>query len=251
MKTKVILKRTIKWRFHHGFTIVVTILQPMLWLVLYTQVAKASMVGLGIDNYVTYVFSGLLFLVSFGACSSGGMMNYLMKGDGSFYRIIKSPVKRSAIVLGQVIESVLCSMLEILFMFFVALLLGLQFHFSMGAILLSLVIILLVNFCVANATYLLSLILPNEIIYETLMNAIVLPLFFLSPALFPVDNLSGILKGLIGLNPFTHAITTIRSLMLTGQVDGAVLVGSISLFLVLGVALFMLALRKLNNVTNY
>ena len=42
MSILTILKKNIKWRFSHAFTIVITILQPILWLVLYGTVAQES-----------------------------------------------------------------------------------------------------------------------------------------------------------------------------------------------------------------
>ena len=90
------LWRNMKWRFHNAITIIATILQPMMWLVLYSAVAGQSMKGLGIPNYTAFIVPGLVVLVSFGCCSSSGMMNYLMKADGSFYRILIAPVKRSS-----------------------------------------------------------------------------------------------------------------------------------------------------------
>ena len=43
MSVFIILKRNMKWRFHNAFTIVITILQPLLWLVLYSAVAGQTM----------------------------------------------------------------------------------------------------------------------------------------------------------------------------------------------------------------
>ena len=45
------------------------------------------------------------------------------------------------------------------------------------------------------------------------MNSIVLPIFFLSSALFPINNTSGWLKIVINLNIFSHVISLIRQLM--------------------------------------
>lgn len=64
-----------------------------------------------------------------------------------------------------------------------------------------------------------SLILPNEVVYETVMNAIVLPVFFLSTALFPANEIDGVLGTIINLNPFTHVINALRSLILYGYIE--------------------------------
>ena len=37
-------------------------------------------------------------------------MNYMMKADGGFYRILIAPVRRTSIVLGQLLEAVLCTL---------------------------------------------------------------------------------------------------------------------------------------------
>lgn len=45
MSVFTILYRNVKWRFNNAFTIVITILQPALWLVLYSTVAGQAMKG--------------------------------------------------------------------------------------------------------------------------------------------------------------------------------------------------------------
>ena len=75
MNVLAILQRNMKWRFHNAFTIVITILQPLLWLVLYSAVAGQTMKTTGISNYTAYILPGLFVLVSFSACSSSGIMN--------------------------------------------------------------------------------------------------------------------------------------------------------------------------------
>jgi len=216
--TLTLLHRNIKWRFHNAFTIVITILQPMLWLVLYSAVAGQSMKGIGIANYTAFVLPGLIVLVSFGACSSSGIMNYLMKADGSFYRILIAPVKRCSIVLGQVLEAVVCTFIEVVIMCIVSLFFSVNIATGFTGVLLIALLVLLTAFFISGLTYAISLCLPNEVIYETVMSAIVLPIFFLSTALFPADELSGGLKIAVNLNPFTHIINVLRALILHGNI---------------------------------
>lgn len=213
-----LLHRNMKWRFHNAFTIVITILQPMLWLVLYSAVAGQSMKGIGIANYTAFVLPGLIVLVSFGACSSSGIMNYLMKADGSFYRILIAPVKRSSIVMGQVLEAIVCTFIEVVIMSIVSLFFSVNIATGLIGILLIALLVFLTAFFISGLTYAISLCLPNEVMYETVMNAIVLPIFFLSTALFPADRLSGGLKIAINLNPFTHVINILRDLILQGDI---------------------------------
>lgn len=246
-----ILWRNMKWRFHNPLTILITILQPMLWLLMYSSVASQTMNGLGIENYTAYILPGLIVLVCFGACSSSGIMNYLMKNEGSFYRILIAPVSRSSIVFGQVVEGVCCAFIEISVMCLFSLLFSVQFNSTLFTLFCSVLLMFMSAFFISSLAYAISLKLPNEIVYETVMNAIVLPIFFLSSALFPIDSLSGVLKVILMLNPFTHVINNLRALMLTGTADSVYL---LSVFVMLGILDILgciFAIKKLNNETEH
>lgn len=245
MSAFTILYRNVKWRFHNSFTIVITILQPVLWLVLYSAVAGQTMKNTGIENYTAFILPGLVVLVSFSACSSGGIMNYMMKSDGSFYRVLIAPVRRSSIVLGQLLEAVLCTFLEVGIMCAVSLFFSVRIATDITGMLIIIILIFLTAFFMAGLAYGISLILPNEVIYETVMNAIVLPVFFLSTALFPSDGISGILKAAININPFTHVINVLRELILYGTVQTSRLLFVLMLFGVMGGIGFAWALHRL------
>lgn len=60
-----LLRRNIKWRFCNAFTIVITVLQPLLWLVLYGLAAGRTMGRAGISDYTAFLLPGLAMLVSF------------------------------------------------------------------------------------------------------------------------------------------------------------------------------------------
>lgn len=250
MSVFTILKRNMKWRFHNAFTIVITILQPLLWLVLYSAVAGQTMQNTGISNYTGYILPGLIVLVSFSACSSSGIMNYMMKADGSFYRILIAPIKRSSIILGQLLEAVICTFLEVGIMSIVSLLFSVKPQINLITLLLTLILVFLTAFSMAGLAYGISLILPNEVMYETVMNAIVLPIFFLSNALFPVDGIKGVLAFIINVNPFTHVIGAIRSLLLYGTIDIANYLFVVSLFVLIASISFGWAFYRLNKEMN-
>jgi ABC-2 type transport system permease protein len=245
MSVMPILYRNIKWRFHNVFTIIITILQPMLWLVLYSAVAGQTMQGIGIKNYTAFIFPGLVVLVSFSSCSSGGIMNYLMKTDGSFYRVLIAPIQRSSIILGQILEAVLCTFLEVGIMFLISLLFSVKIASGAVGIAFIILIVFLSAFFMAGFAYAVSLILPNEVVYETAMNAIVLPLFFLSTALFPANTLIGGLGIIIHLNPFTHVINALRALILENTIEYTDMASVLILLIVMSSISFAWASNRL------
>lgn len=244
------LWRNMKWRFHNRFTIVITILQPLLWLVLYSAVAGQSMKGIGIPNYTAFILPGLIVLVSFSCCGSSGIINYLMKTDGSFYRVLIAPVKRGSIIVGQLLEAVLCTLLEVGILFAAGIFFSVRIASGPVGVLLILLLVSLSAFFMAGLAYAISLTLPNEVIYETVMNAIVLPVFFLSTALFPAETLSGALKTAILLNPFTHVINALRSLLLQENLNPSALCQVIVMLMIMCAVSFYLAYRRIKKETS-
>ncbi len=240
-----ILWRNMKWRFQNPITIVMTILQPLIWLVLYSTIAGQTMTDLKVGNYTAFILPGILVLVIFSSSCGGGIVNYIMKTGGSFYRIQISPIRRSYIVLGHILESVLLSFMEVTILFVLSLFLSVRIASGLNGFLIMITLIFLTSFFMAGITYSLSLFLPNEAVFETMMTTIVLPIFFVSTALFPLDRISGAFRIAVMLNPFTHIINCLRSLLFESYIDWNNILFAGGLFLVLCFLSFILAIWSL------
>ncbi|MCB2354190.1 ABC transporter permease [Clostridium estertheticum] len=249
MNTINILWRSMKWRFQNPISILLTIIQPLIWLVLYSAIAGDSMQNMSGGNYTAFILPGIMVLVILACCSSGGYLNFIAKSKGSFYRILIAPVKRRSIVLGQMLDSVLLSFIEIAIMFILSLFLSVRIASGFTGLVLMLPLIFLTAFFMSGLSYAISLCLPNEVIYETIMNLIVLSVFFTSPALFPMESISGGLKIAVMLNPFTHIINCLRSLILETSIDWQNLLLVTGVFICLCLGSFILALWRLKKET--
>ncbi|WDV46985.1 ABC transporter permease [Clostridiaceae bacterium M8S5] len=244
-----ILWRNTKWRFQNPISIFITVVQPLIWLVLYSMVAKQSMqTNLGV-NYTSFILPGIMVLVILACCSSGGYLNFIMKSKGSFYRILIAPVNRRSIVLGQMLESVLLSFIEITIMLLLAMLMSVKISSGFMGMLFIVPIVLLAALFMSGISYAISLYLPNEAIYETIMNIIVLSVFFTSSSLFPMNNISGKFKIIVMMNPFTYVINVLRGLILDNQIDYYNILIVIGLFAILSLGSFSLAIYRLKKLT--
>lgn len=249
MDTMNILWRNIKWRFQNPISIVLTIIQPLIWLVLYSAIAGQSMKSISHGNYTSFMLPGIMVLVTLACCSSSGYINFIMKSKGSFYRILIAPVKRSSIVLGQILEAVCVSFIEVAIMLILSIFLSVHIASGFIGLLLMLPLIFITSFFMSGLCYAISLSLPNEVIYETIMNLIVLSIFFASTALFPMDNISGVLKIVVMINPFTHIINSLRSLIMEASIDWQNLLVVAGIFVCLCLGSFALALWRLKKET--
>ena len=240
-----ILWRSMKWRFQNPISILLTIIQPLIWLVLYSSIAGESMQNMSGGNYTAFILPGIIVLVTLACCSSGGYLNFIMKSNGSFYRILIAPVKRGSIVLGQMLDSVLLSLIEIAVMFIVSIFLSVHIASGFTGLLLILSLVFLTAFFMSGLSYSISLWLPNEVIYETIMNLIVLSIFFTSTSLFPMDRISGGFKIAVMLNPFTYSINCLRNLILGISIEWKNIFFVIAVFICLCLGSFALALLRL------
>ncbi|MBS4536540.1 ABC transporter permease [Clostridium sp. D2Q-14] len=244
-----ILWRNIKWRIQNPIAIIIPLLQPLIWLVLYSAVANQTLQDTGITNYTAFILPGIIILVTFGACCSSGMINFIMKSNGSFFRILIAPISRTSIVLGQILEAILISFIEVIILFLVSLFYSVTIASGTTGIAFMVLLIFITAFFMSSLAYTISLFLPNEVIYETIMTAIVLPIFFLSSALFPPENLSGGLAIAVTLNPFTHIINSLRSLIFEKSILLENILPVIGLFIILCCGSFALAIWKLKKET--
>lgn len=67
----------------------------------------------------------------------------------------------------------------------------------------------------------------------------------MSNALFPIENIKGILAIVINLNPFTHVISAIRSLLLYGTINITNYIFVVCLFVIIGSISFLGAFHRL------
>ncbi len=244
MEVVYLLWRNVKWRFQNPITIVLTIIQPLIWLLLYSTVFSERMGR----NYPAFVLAGILVLVIFSGAGSSGVSNYTSKMDGSFYRILISPVKRSSIVLGHILEAEVLSCIEIVVLLIVSYSLKVRFINGFPGLILIALLLSITVFFIGSLSYEMSLIIPHENAFHTLMNTFVLPVFFVSTALIPYEYIPVHFRMMVGINPFTYVIESIRNLILSPLIDWRQYFFALALMGLLGGIFYILSTRRLQKI---
>lgn len=240
--------KNVKWRFQNPATIGMNIIQPIVWLLLFSSMFTPAEKIENV-NYTTFILPGLLVMtVLTSAGVSCGIANYYLKQSGSFYRIFISPVKRSSIVFGQVLDVEVLSFIGV----GILLLVSIPFSVSIASGLLGFALILfllfLCVFFVGSLSYTLSFILPDENAFIGFINTITLPLFFLSTAIMPVEQLPRFFQIAIKFNPFSYVIDCLRMLIIQDNIDWTNILFVILMLCMLGGLTFTLAVSKLEKM---
>lgn len=240
--------KNIKWRFQNPATIVMNIIQPIIWLLLFSSMFTPTGDIKNI-NYTAFILPGLLIMtVLTSAGISCGISNYYLKDDGSFYRIFISPVRRSSIVLGQILEVEVLSFIGIGILLFLSILFSVNIASGFFGGLLILFLLFLCIFFVGSLSYALSFILPDENAFIGFINTVTLPLFFLSTAIMPVQQLPKFFQVAVKFNPFSYMIDCLRTLIIQNTIDWTNVFIVTIFFFILGLCSFILAVIKLNNM---
>ncbi|GAA3017014.1 ABC transporter permease [Tetragenococcus solitarius] len=237
--------KNVKWRFQNPATIVMNIIQPIVWLLLFSSMFTPAE-GIGNVSYTTFILPGLLVMtVLTSAGVSCGIANYHLKGGGSFYRIFISPVKRSSIVLGQVLDVEVLSFIGIGILLLVSIPFSINIASGILGFILILFLLFLCVFFVGSLSYALSFVLPDENAFIGFINTVTLPLFFLSTAIMPVEQLPRFFQIVIQFNPFSYVIDCLRTLVMQSIIDWTNILVVTLMLCILGLASFTLAISKL------
>jgi ABC-2 type transport system permease protein len=197
-----------------------TLFQPILWLVLFTQIFKSlggSIAGAGV-SYLQFFAPGVIVMtVLFGSAFAG--MGMLMDIDsGVLSKMLATPVTRVSIIMGRVIAAVIVGLVQALIVFIVAAIMGVHVATGIPGVLLVLLLAALLGMGFAAFSNGLALLLRRQETVMAVVNLFTMPLMFLSSMMMPSQLLPSWLNTARHYNPVDYTIVGVRGLVLTGYV---------------------------------
>jgi ABC-2 type transport system permease protein len=197
--------------------IVVMVVQPMFWLLLYSQLFRriTDLGSFGTSDYVDYLTPGVAIMTAFFSGSWAGMGMIEDLDRGVIERILATPARRSAIVFGWVLYSGIVATLQALLILLTGLVLGATNGGVAGWL-----VILLASFLVAagfaGVSHGLALLTRQEASMIAIAQFIGLPLLFLSSLLIARELMPDWMQTLSLLNPVEWATRAARGEALPG-----------------------------------
>ncbi len=139
----------------------------------------------------------------------GGMSVLWDRQFGFLKEILVAPVSRFGIMTGKTLGTVTTSMARAL-VFLIALLMGGLVKTDPTGFLLTLVFMVLISASFVSLGIAFAARMDDPHGFQLIMNFVVMPIFFLSGALFPLENLPQWLTVITRLNPLTYGIDGMR-----------------------------------------
>src|SRR3954447_20647670 len=239
--TWTIFARAMRLSLRNPAWLVISLMQPILYILLFGPLLKPLSGQLGSGNaYQIFVPGILVQLGIFGALFVGfGLIAEWRAGVIESQRV--TPASRTALLLGRVLRDVLVLLVQGTVLVLVSLLLGLRA--PVLGVVLTLVVIALLGAAFSAVSYALALTLKSEDAFAPLLNAFVLPVLLLSGILLPMSLAPGWLQGISDVNPLKHVVEGARSFF-TGDYTSGTAWWGLGLTVVLAVLGWWFGVRR-------
>jgi ABC-2 type transport system permease protein len=223
--------------------IVASTFTPILWLfVIGIGLGSAAPAELppGFD-YQQFIFPGIVVMsIIFTSVFYGSYIIWDRKFD-FLKSVMVAPVSRATVFVGKTLGGMTNSLIQAAILLAIGFAIGIPF--SPLSLLQAVAVVLMMSFGLTSLGLALGSYMYSLEGFQMIVSFVVFPLFFLSGALFPLDNLPTWLSALTAVNPATYGVDALRNLMLgTGtyeiEFDLSILAGFTAMLGVFGVYSF-------------
>ncbi|MGA2052339.1 MAG: ABC transporter permease [Opitutales bacterium] len=221
------------------------LIQPLLYLFVLGAGLGASFQHGG-HAYQKFIFPGVIALALMFTATFAAIYIVFDRQVGFFKAVLVSPVSRPAIAVGKVVAGALQAMTQGVVLLVFAPLAGVSLGFMEVVGMLAAMLLASLTFSAIGVG--LAARFTSTTVFPVMSNAVLLPMFFISGAMFPLTAAPAWLRGLAHLDPVAYAVDLMRQALLgsgpdvaffPAWLDVAVLVGVTGALTWAAVAVFM------------
>ena len=214
--------------------------QPILWIVIFGPVMSGiRAIPTGNIPYTDFITPGVLIQSTTFLCIFYGLMMVWERDSGILKKLLVTPASRYATVIGRSMASGIRAIFQGLIVIPVALIMSVKFIPNPAYFISAFVIIFLASGGFAAISILAASFMKTRERFMGIGQAIIMPLFFASNALYPVQIMPQILKDFSAFNPLSYVVDAVRGLLITGDLTNLPIdLAAIAIF---DVILFILA----------
>ena len=170
----------------------------------------------GGGNYMNFIAPGIIAMVLMFSSIFAGVIVLMDRQFGFLKETLVAPISRLSLVLGKALGGATTAMIQGTIIMLVAILLGV--NIQLAHILLLFPFMFLISLMFVSLGIAIASTLEDMHGFQIIVNFLLMPLFFLSGALFPLSSAPEILRTASMLDPLTYGVNGLRYLLL-GQSD--------------------------------
>ena len=195
--------------------------QPALWLLIFGEVFN-TIRGLtpGGFSYIQYITPGVLAQSVLFVAIFYGITIVWERDVGLLTKLLSTPSPRVSVVLGKALAAGVRGIFQGVMIFALALIIGVNLRFDPLDVLGVFVVVVLFAMCFASLSMTLASFLKTRDRMMGIGQAVTIPLFFGSNAIYPVSLMPMWLQYVSRYNPLSYVVDAMRSMLLTGDYSG-------------------------------
>ncbi|MBW3023157.1 ABC transporter permease [Candidatus Woesearchaeota archaeon] len=192
--------------------IIGTIAMPLLFLVfLGFGFNNMTLPGIPKDiNYIKFLVPGIIGMSLLFSSIFSGITVISDRQFGFLKEIMVAPVSRVSIALGRIAGGATIALLQGVMILLITLLMGFEI-ISLWAFLLSIIFMVLISASFISVGLMFASRMKDVHGFQLVVNFFVFPIFFLSGAIYPLDNLPSVIRYLSMIDPLTYGVDGMRA----------------------------------------
>jgi ABC-2 type transport system permease protein len=204
-----------RWR------LVASLAQPLLFLIVFGSGLSSSLGGAsafgtkGGLSYIQFMYPGIIGMAILFTAIFGAMSIVWDREFGFLKEVLVAPIDRSAVAIGKALGSTTQAMIQGLILLVLAPLVGVTL--TVPTVLAMVPLAAVLAFGLSAFGVALASTMKSMQGFQVVMNFLMMPMFFLSGALFPLNNLPGWMTVLTRLDPASYGIDPLRRVVLSAS----------------------------------
>ncbi|MEM0449963.1 MAG: ABC transporter permease [Nitrososphaerota archaeon] len=221
--------------------------QPILWIVIYGPVmSSVRAIPTGEVPYTDFITPGIMIQTTTFVSIFYGLMMVWERDSGILKKLLVTPASRYSVVIGRSMASGVRALFQALIILPVALIIGVHFIHNPVYFVLAFTIIFLASGGFAAISILIASFMKTRERFLGLGQAIIMPLFFASNALYPTQIMPPLLREISTFNPLSYVVDAVRGLLITGDLSNLLMdLASITIFDAISFILASISFRRI------
>ena len=191
-------------------------IQPALWLLIFGEVFSGIRAGLAPAGftYLQYIAPGILAQSVLFIAIFYGITVVWERDVGLLTKLMSTPSPRTSIIVGKALASGVRGIFQAIVIFALALILGVTINLGPLNVLGVLAVTVLFAMCFSCLSMFIASLLRTRERMMGIGQAITIPLFFASSAIYPLSLMPSWLRAIAVVNPLTYVVDALRALLL-------------------------------------
>jgi ABC-2 type transport system permease protein len=197
----------------------------------------------GGDNFIQFFFPGTVAMILLFTAIFSTISIIEDRREGFLQSVLVAPVPRGAIVLGKVLGGTALAAGQAALFLLLAPTVGIAL--TPVTVLMTLAIMVMLGFSLTCLGFCIAWRMTSSQAFHAIMNLLLMPMWFLSGALFPAQGAMGGVEWIMRFNPMTYGVAALRRAMYwPAEMDGHLPSMGLSLLVTAGFALVMFLLAS-------